>query len=165
MEIADLNGLSRDDAVRALTNCCTATAWAEAMADLRPFSSVETVQVAALAVWRSLDRDAWLDAFAGHPRIGEMAPGSDRHAEWSRREQEAAAGADGGTAAALRAANRAYEERFGHVYLVFATGKTAPDMLELCRSRLENPPEIELRVAAAEHEKITARRLERLLAG
>ena len=165
MELADLNSRSRDDAVRALRNCCAAAAWAEAMADLRPFSSVEAVQAAALDVWRSLDRDAWLDAFAGHPRIGEIAPGSDRHAEWSRREQEAAAGTDGETAAALRAANRSYEQRFGHVYLVFATGKTGPEMLELCRARLENPPEIELLVAAAEHEQITALRLERLLAG
>ena len=106
-----------------------------------------------------------LRALAAHPRIGERAPGPDREAAWSRREQSGVDGAGDETRAALVAANQAYEERFGHVFLVFATGRSAADMLAAAQERLGNDEEAERRVVGEELAKIAALRLERWVAG
>jgi OHCU decarboxylase len=109
-------------------------------------------------VWWSLGPDDWREAFAHHPRIGERAEG------WSAAEQAGVAGAAGDVRAQLAAANRAYETRFGHIYLVRAAGRGADELLALARARLANDAETELRVAAEEQRQITRLRLERLFA-
>ena len=110
------------------------------------------------AIWRALSRGDWLEAFAAHARIGERTSGT------AAREQAGARSASPQTLESLSRANREYEERFGHVFIVCATGKTAGQMLDLCRARLHNDPERELEVAAEEQRQITRLRLERIFA-
>jgi len=164
--LGDLNALPGDEAAAALLGCCGSPRWAREMAMRRPFASRDDVLAAADAVWWALDTAEWDDAFAAHPRIGERkaAPAQDaRAAAWSAQEQSGAAAAGPDVAAAIAEGNRAYEARFGRIYIVCATGKSAEEMLGILRSRLANEPQTELRVAAGEQAKITRLRLEKLL--
>ena len=156
--------------------CCGSRRWAERMLSQRPFRDRDDVFDSAERIWWDLAREDWLEAFAAHPRIGQRAtgigqPGSPAHRapltahqQWSSQEQSQVAAAADAIKAALAEANAEYERRFGHIYIVCATGKSAEEMLELCRSRLGNEAGQELRVAAAEQAKITRLRLEKLLA-
>jgi allantoicase len=148
----------RDAAVAELRSCCASMEWVTAMFDARPFQSWERLAQAADRVWAQLGREAWLEAFAAHPRIGEKK--ADR---FSSGEQDGTASASDETMSALAAANRDYEARFGHVYLVCATGRTADEMLAFARERMKNEPDAELRVAAEEQRKITRLRLLKLV--
>jgi OHCU decarboxylase len=164
--LAWLNALGAEQAEAELLTCCGARAWARSMAACRPFPDRQSLLDRAGAVWRGLSRDDWLEAFRAHPRIGERlnaARGDVRVARWSETEQSGALGATADVAAELAAANRAYEERFGHVFLISATGKSAEEMLAALHERLHNDPDTELRVAASEQAKITRSRLEKLL--
>ena len=110
--------------------------------------------------------DDWREAFRHHPRIGERQAErtqSDTARGLSSREQAAVQGAGEDDIAALAEANRAYEARFGHGFIVCATGRTAPEMLAMLKERVKNDPATELTIAAGEHRKITRLRLERLL--
>ncbi len=156
---AYLDGLSEDAARAVLARCCSARRWVEEMLAARPFASDAELLESAGRIWWALGREDWLEAFAGHPRIGART--TDRGA---RREQAGVDGATAATRAALTRGNRAYEERFGHVFLVCATGKTAGEMLGALRDRLANDPTTELRIAAGEQAKITRLRLETLAA-
>jgi OHCU decarboxylase len=158
MTLNDLNGLDLGAATRELARCCGSARWANAMAARRPFESAEDLYRAADAVWWSLDSGDWLEAFGHHPRIGERAAG------WAKDEQAGARGAAQTTLDALTALNREYELKFGHVFLICATGKSADDMLRELRRRLPNDPAPELRIAAGEQAKITRLRLQKLLA-
>jgi OHCU decarboxylase len=157
--LGELNRLPRPEAVELFLSCCGARSWAEGMTRARPFASREELLLEAERLWRSLPRASWIEAFTAHPRIGERVAGQ------TAREQEGARGASSETLAALAQANRLYEARFGRVFLVFASGKSAEEMLAICRARLHNGPETELSVAAAEQEKITRLRLEKLFTG
>jgi allantoicase len=161
-----LNAMSVDDARAALLRCCGATRWAGWMLAQRPFASTEALLKAAAGVWGEMQRADCLEAFSHHPEIGgDLAALEARFpttASWSSSEQSGIAGAGRGTLEALRDGNAEYSARFGHVFLVCATGKTAAEMLALLRARLPNDPETELRVAAAEQAKITRIRLEKL---
>ncbi len=126
----------------------------------RPFSDDRAVIEAAERTWRALDRADRLEAFAAHPRIGDR----DVRERWSRAEQSGVASASDDVLAELAASNAEYERRFGHVFLICASGLTAEEMLRALRGRLENEPEVELEVASAEQAKITRLRLERLAA-
>ncbi len=130
----------------------------------RPYADRTALHAAAERCWGALSPAGWREAFAHHPRIGEAAgPRGSATAAWAGAEQAGATGADAATLAALAEGNRAYEARFGHVFLVCATGRGAAEMLALLRARLANEPAAELRVAAAEQAKITRLRLEKLL--
>jgi OHCU decarboxylase len=160
-----LNMVGRAEAVAALQACCASRRWAERMAALRPFPLLEAVLAAAEETWWRLEPKDWHEAFAAHPRIGERAaarPAPDRG--WSAGEQAGAAGMEAARAARLAEVNQQYEERFGWVYLVCASGKSGDEMLDVLERRLGDDPEHELRVAAAEQAKITRLRLEKLLA-
>ena len=100
----------------------------------------------------------WREAFAAHPRIGESP-----RTEWAREEQAGATSAPSDTMRALADVNREYERRFGHIFIVFATGKTADEMLAIARQRMQNSPEQELRTAAEQQLKITKLRLMKLV--
>lgn len=168
MTLAELNALPDAAAAAALLTCCGSPRWAREMAGRRPFGGMAELRAAADAVWWSLDAADWDDAFAAHPRIGERkaAPAQGAQAAaWSAQEQSGAALAEEDVAAALAEGNRAYEQRFGRIYIVCATGKTAEEMLAILRARLANDPETELRAAAGEQARITALRLEKLVAG
>lgn len=163
-----LNALPAAAAERELLTCCGSREWARRMAAARPFADLPALLARAEEVWRSLDEREWREAFRAHPRIGERRAEAEesrteRERGWSAAEQSGMGSADDATRAALADGNRAYEARFGDVYLVCATGRTAEEMLEMLRRRLENDPAEEIRVAAAEQAKITALRLRRLV--
>ena len=123
------------------------------MAQLRPFESREVLLAAADEVWKSLGPDDWREAFAHHPRIGERASGT------AANEQSGMRSAADDVRARLAQANRDYEARFGYIYIVCATGRSADEMLDIVQERLNNEPETELKVAAEEQRKITQIRL------
>jgi 2-oxo-4-hydroxy-4-carboxy-5-ureidoimidazoline decarboxylase len=152
-----LNAMSASDAQRELARCCGSRRWAETMARRRPFPDEDALYHAAEQVWWSLGADDWLEAFGHHPRIGERAAG------WARDEQSGVSTASRVTMASLAAFNADYERKFGYVFLICATGRSAEDMLGDVQRRLGNDPEPELRVAAGEQAKITRLRLEKLL--
>ena len=129
------------------------------MAGARPFPDASSLAETADATWRELSPDDWLEAFSAHPAIGseiDLSP-------FSRQEQSGTRGADSDTLAELADLNRRYADRFGHVFLVCATGRTAAEMLAIGRKRLGNDAETELAIAAEEQRKITRLRLEKLL--
>jgi allantoicase len=167
-----LDALPPGVAAAALADCCGAPEWQRRMRERRPFGSAAELFAAADLIWEDLDREQWLRAFAAHPEIGARAASADRaHAQgergraWSAGEQAGAAGAGATTLAALADCNRAYRERFGHAFIVCATGKSAEEMLALCRERLDHDADRELLVAGEEQRKITRLRLEKLLEG
>lgn len=147
------------DAERELRHCCSSQQWAELMAAARPFASWESLIETADRVWLSVSPDEWLHAFHAHPRIGERKAG----ARWTAQEQSGTRTASDETRDALTEGNRAYEEKFGFIYLVCATGRSADEMLANLRERIGNDRETELRAAAEEQRKITALRLEKLV--
>ncbi|HEY7114707.1 MAG TPA: 2-oxo-4-hydroxy-4-carboxy-5-ureidoimidazoline decarboxylase [Thermoanaerobaculia bacterium] len=149
-----LNGLGAEEAQAELLACCGSTAWARRMAEERPFRDLDHLRETAERVWGELTREDWLEAFRAHPRIGDpKATGR------AAREQVATRSAPPEVLAALAAGNRRYESRFGHVFLICATGKSAAEMVEELEKRLSNDRALELRIAAAEQRKITRLRL------
>lgn len=164
--LARLNAMAAGEARAALLRCCGSERWADAMAAGRPYRNDEALFSAAERTWSELERSDWLEAFSHHPRIGDRAALQERFAAtraWSAGEQGEVAMAAVDVLDALAEGNRAYEERFGHVFLVCATERTADEMLAQLRERLPNAPEVELRVAAAEQAKIMRLRLAKLL--
>lgn len=161
---ARLDALPDAEAQAALARCCGARRWVEAMLRARPFHDGARLDRAVDRAFDALVSDDWLEAFAAHPRIGEKKERLQAfaHAEDSEREQAGVRGAHVATLAALSDGNRRYEEKFGHVFLVCATGKSADQMLAILRSRLANGPEAELAIAAGEQKKITRLRLAEL---
>lgn len=160
--LAALNAASAAEAEEWLLACCASRAWAQRMAAGRPYADVDALTRAGETQVRALDRAELGEALAAHPRIGERAPGGGTGAGWSRREQSVAAGAGEDVQAALREANRAYEERFGRVFLVFATGRSAEEILAEAYRRLGEDPETEWGTVVDELVRITRLRLERL---
>ena len=157
MTLAELNALTPDRAAEALRACCGASRWVSAMVARRPFTSVDDVFAAADSEWKRMGPDDWHEAFSHHPRIGERAAG------WAAGEQASVATAGSTVQEQLGDVNRAYEQKFGHIYIVCATGKSADELLSIARARLSNPPSAELRIAADEQRKITQLRLRKLL--
>ncbi|MGH8914709.1 MAG: allantoicase [Acidimicrobiia bacterium] len=152
-----LNSLFEAEAGQFLHTACTAARWVEIMEAGRPYGDPAGVLAAADAAFDGLAEDDWLEAFAGHPRIGE------RGDEVANREQSAAAGAPGRILESLAGANRAYEAAFGFTYIVHATGKSAEEMLEMARERLSNTRDQEIANASVEQRAITRTRLRRML--
>ena len=156
------NGLPEAAAVAELLAVCHSRRWAERVADGRPYADLAALQAAADEVWTGLDPADWLEAFKAHPRIGESG---GRSAEWSRQEQAGVGGAGADLRDRLAAGNAEYERRFGHVFLIAAAGRDAPEILDALQDRLGNDPGTELRVAAGEHRRITRLRIEKLMQG
>jgi OHCU decarboxylase len=165
-DLERLNTLSPEEAESELLKCCGSTLWARRMGGERPFHDLQELLTKADAIWWSLDAEDWLEAFSRHPKIGEKesvrAQSKDAH-QWSEQEQAGTNSADEETRLALAEANREYERKFGHIYIICATGKTADEMLSILRERLQNDRDNELRVAAEEQRKITHLRLKKLL--
>ena len=126
------------------------------MMDARPLGDA---LAKADEIWNALAERDWLEAFAAHPRIGESRPA----AKWASVEQSGTSTATEETMNAIGNANREYENRFGYIYIVCATGKSADEMLAIVRERLQNDPAKELRIAAEEQRKITRLRLLKLV--
>jgi 2-oxo-4-hydroxy-4-carboxy-5-ureidoimidazoline decarboxylase len=157
-DLAALNALPRGDFEELLLGCCAAPGWARRVAEGRPYNSVADLIAAADAAWAARDPGDLDTAMAAHPRIGER-----RLSGWSAGEQ-AGVGEDAETLTALADANAAYEQRFGHVFLICATGRGPAEILAELNHRMAHDPATERKVAAAEIGKITALRLRKLAA-
>lgn len=165
-ELGTLNSLAPQVCRAELLKCCGSARWAERMAAARPFDDVNSMLERADKIWWELDEEDWLEAFSHHPKIGEKRAAvvqSKEAARWSEQEQSASSAAAEETRSELLALNRAYEERFGFIFIVCATGKTGEGMLALLKERLRNDTDTELRIAAEEQRRITHLRLRKLL--
>ena len=168
MTLETFNRLPSEQAAEALARCCGARAWVESMLGERPFRDEPALFAAADSAAVALRPEDWREAFAHHPKIGDLESLRRRFATtaaWASGEQAGASGASPRTLARLAEDNRAYEEKFGYIFIVCATGKSADEMLAALEGRLENSPETEIVIAAAEQRKITRLRLEKLLRG
>jgi len=126
--LAWLNSLTADDAAKELLQCCGSKRWAEEMANARPYPNEETLLARADDVWWSLDRSDWLEAFRSHPKIGEKKAAdkvSAQSQQWSGQEQSGVANASQNTVDSLAALNEDYEQKFGFIFIICATGKTS----------------------------------------
>ena len=165
-DLAWLNSLPAVEAEKELLQCCGSRRWAEQMAAARPYHTLETLLASANEIWWTLDRNDWLEAFRSHPKIGEKKaaePASTQAHQWSGQEQSGVATASQDTVDSLASLNRAYEEKFGFIFIICATGKTSGEMLSALRERLDHDAADELPIAAAEQSKITVLRLKKLL--
>jgi 2-oxo-4-hydroxy-4-carboxy-5-ureidoimidazoline decarboxylase len=166
-KLASLNSLSANEAQSELLKCCGSKRWAERLCAEWPFEGLDDLNAKADRVWWSLEPGDWLEAFLSHPKIGEKkaaAATSEQSKQWSAAEQ-AGIGAVASTLATLAELNQKYEDKFGYIFIVCASGKSSDEMLAILRSRLENDGEEELRIAAAEQAKITRLRLSKLVEG
>jgi len=164
--LPEFNSLSAQAAQEALFVCCGSLAWVERMDKLRPFESRQELFERASMIWRGLSEKDWKDAFSHHPRIGDLESLKKKFArtkEWAEQEQKGSAGASESVLQALARGNKTYENQFGYIFIVCATGKTAEEMLNLLEERIQNKPEVEILKASAEQEKITQLRLEKLI--
>lgn len=160
-----LTALSPERATAEFSACCASVRWAAALTARRPFETVSSLYSAAAEELSALDWSDVLEALAAHPRIGRPAAGSGVEAQWSRTEQAGAAAAPPSTADALAAANAAYEARFGFVFLIRATGRTAEEMLGAAIQRLGHDEPTEQFVVRGELAQIVRLRLDRMLDG
>lgn len=166
MTLEELNHLSRTEAALVLSRCCGSAQWAKNMALKRPYFIEEELFNAADSTWQRLSPDDWKEAFSYHPKIGDIKSLREKFASthvWAEGEQSGANNASGETLKQLAASNNEYEEKFGFIFIVCATGKSADEMLTLLKKRLQNSPAEELHIAAEEQRKITRLRLEKLL--
>jgi len=167
MTLAEFNYLSKPEQSATLAKCCGATAWVDKMIERFPFADKASLLKDAEQTWWQCTEKDWLEAFTHHPRIGSretMAEKFSSTVHWTVNEQKGAAEANEETLDALLADNQEYEKKFGFIFIVCATGKSAIEMLSLLQLRLLHEKEIEIRIAAAEQHKITLLRLEKLLA-
>lgn len=166
MTLAEFNALPSTRAESVLQDCCGSARWAARVAAQRPFAGVNALYDVADTIWRNLERADWLEAFSHHPQIGEKpATGSTSARKWAEGEQTGARAVNEDVKTRLAHGNRAYFEKFGYIYIVCATGKSAEEMLALLEQRLQNDPARELPIAAEQQRLITRLRLEKLLAG
>ena len=166
--LARWNRLPIGEAMRAILPCCGSKGWAQGMVARRPFADEPALLAASNETWRNLTRSDWMEAFHSHPRIGESRPlqsSSAQSVEWSAQEQRNVGDAEATVRIALVDANREYEQRFNRVFIVCATGKSAPEILEILRRRLKNDAETDLHEAAEQQRQITEIRLRKWLHG
>jgi OHCU decarboxylase len=173
MRLDELNALDDAGAERELTRCCGSRRWAQRIAAARPFRDFASLADAADRIWWALDEADWREAFAAHPKIGGAAEaaGAGRARAggvadtvgWAAQEQSGVAAATRDVTDRLAIANRDYEARFGYIFIICATGRSAVEMLDALERRLGHAPEQELRLAAEEQRKITRLRLTKLL--
>lgn len=174
--LARWNRLSADDAAEEILACCGSTTWACELVARRPFKDESALVSTSDEIWKRVEVADWMEAFSKHPRIGERkaqqtashrdpgVPARDRSAAWSAQEQQSVESAEDEVQLALAEANAEYERRFRNVFIVCASGKSAPEMLGILRRRLRNDDAAELREAAEEQLKITNIRLKKWLA-
>jgi OHCU decarboxylase len=168
--LARWNRLPAHEAMNAILPCCGSRAWAEGMVARRPFADEAQLLTASNETWRKVTPADWMEAFRSHPRIGEKKPVTGLSAppqsvEWSSQEQRDVTDADTAAKTALAEANREYERRFNRIFIVCATGKSAAEILEILRRRLNNDAEIELHEAAEQQRQINELRLRKWLQG
>jgi OHCU decarboxylase len=161
-----LNNVEREIAEIRFFDCCGSRKWAQKMTETRPFADLSSLLKEAEQIWQSLEDQDWLEAFASHPKIGShkaVPKQQEQSAKWSKSEQSRTQTATEMVLDELAESNRLYENKFGYIFIVCATGKSAEEMLEICQRRLINNADVEFRIAAEEQRKITKIRLKKLL--
>jgi 2-oxo-4-hydroxy-4-carboxy-5-ureidoimidazoline decarboxylase len=161
------NLLPADEAAKAILPCCGSGAWASGMAANRPIQDMATLLATSDRIWRDLSEADWMEAFRSHPRIGETrAPrqSSAKSQNWSVQEQSRAGESGDSLKRALAESNREYEQRFGRIFIICATGKSGEEILANLRQRLNNDRATELQEAAEQQRQITQLRLRKWLA-
>ncbi|RYG69393.1 2-oxo-4-hydroxy-4-carboxy-5-ureidoimidazoline decarboxylase [bacterium] len=164
--LARLNGLNEKNAWDELLRCCGASKWALKMMSARPFVNSEALYARSERVFASFQEIDWLEAFSHHPKIGDIDALRLKFAttrEWAGNEQIGTSTADEATLEALATGNEAYEKKFGFIFIICATGKSAAEMLDALNDRLGNDRETELRNAGEHQQRITHLRIEKLL--
>jgi 2-oxo-4-hydroxy-4-carboxy-5-ureidoimidazoline decarboxylase len=165
--LSEWNVLPQADAAATLLDCCGSPAWAKILTSGRPFPDEGALLQAADRAWRQLSPVEWREAFHSHPRIGESKPQTivpALSAAWSAQEQGAVSTAGAQEKSVLAEANRAYEQKFGYIFIVCATGKSVAEVLEILRCRMHNDADSELREAAEQQRQIMQLRLKKWLA-
>ena len=163
--LASLNAMSANKAEEEFLKCCGSPEWTRRVTTERPFASLDDLISKSERVWWSLEPHDWLEAFRSHPKIGEQKADQQvsREAQgWSEQEQSGIRDSAQQTLRELAELNRAYEEKFGYIFIVCASGKGSEEMLAILRERLQNKPDEELRFTAAEQARITELRLRKL---
>ena len=148
-----------------LTKCCGSGRWVNNFAECFPFNIKEQMFAKAEDIWLGLDEKDWLEAFTHHPKIGDLASlekkfGSTK--DFTTNEQSSVNQASMKTLKELAEYNKKYEDKFGFIFIVCATGKSADEMLALVKERINNNYTEEIRIAMGEQNKITKLRLEKL---
>ncbi|SMB88245.1 OHCU decarboxylase [Hymenobacter roseosalivarius DSM 11622] len=167
MTLAELNALPTPALTETLRKCCGSTAWVEAMTRVFPVADLETLFEQASTIWYGLSEHDWREAFTHHPKIGDINSLKEKFAStsaWAAGEQAAVQHSSQAVLEALAEGNTCYEQKFGYIFIVCATGKSAAQMLALLQARLPNEPAAEIKLARGEQAKITQIRLEKLLA-
>ncbi|MBA2341096.1 MAG: 2-oxo-4-hydroxy-4-carboxy-5-ureidoimidazoline decarboxylase [Pyrinomonadaceae bacterium] len=165
IDLERINSLDEEAFREELHRCCGSRRWVELMAARRSFTDGAALSKAAEEIWFGLSREDWLEAFSHHPKIGDVENLREKFSntlQWAKNEQSAVEVASEETIKALAEANQAYENRFGYIFIVCATGKSADEMLAILQHRLRNEPSEELQIAAREQHKITNLRLMKL---
>lgn len=167
MTLSEFHALPEKEAFGTLFLCCGCTNWAQQLAAARPFGTLEDVKSTSDRIWAETTESDWLEAFSHHPKIGDVKSLEKKFAStaaWASGEQASVQQASSDVIQRLAQGNSEYENRFGFIFIVCATGKSAAEMLELLENRLPNDRETELRIAADEQNKITHIRLNKLFA-
>jgi 2-oxo-4-hydroxy-4-carboxy-5-ureidoimidazoline decarboxylase len=165
MNFLEFQALPQELAEQTLLRCCGSKIWANQMAKTRPFQSLKNMHRDAVKTWESLHVQDWLEAFAHHPRIGDRKALATRFAStrnWSVIEQAGVVVAEEDVLDRLAYGNDNYTQRFGYVFLVCATGKTAIEILNFLEDRIKNSPEKELQIAQKEQQKIMSLRISKM---
>ncbi len=165
MIIEQFNKLSIDQAQQLLFNCCGSTVWSTKLVARRPFHSIIELKTDSDKIWLQCEETDWLEAFTHHPKIGDVKSLTEKFAttkEWASNEQSGVNEASTFTIDKLSEGNRAYEEKFGFIFIVCATGKSAAEMLSLLEVRLSNEQSTEIKIAMQEQNKITQLRIDKL---
>lgn len=166
MTLHELNILPKQQLREELTKCCGSQAWIEKMLPFFPADDMVELLEDAEEQWFKCSEQDWKEAFAQHPKIGDMESLEKKFAStatWASGEQGDIAKAPPKTLQQLNEANQQYEDKFGYIFIVCATGKSADEMLGMLQTRLQNSPEVEIEIAADEQNKITKLRIEKLL--
>lgn len=166
MNLQQLNSLTDEELGNELKKCCGSQRWITAMLATHPYSTEATIYTLSDTIWRELSEPDYLQAFAQHPMIGDLNSLQKKFsasADWASDEQQGTNHASIEVLTALSKGNHDYLEKFGFIFIVCASGKSAIEMLDLLEQRLSNERATELKIAASEQNKITNLRLQKLL--
>ena len=166
MTLHELNTLPKQQLREELTKCCGSASWVNKMLPFFPADDLVELLEDAEEQWFKCSEEDWKEAFAQHPKIGDMESLQKKFAstaKWASGEQAGVDNASPQTLEALAEANKKYEDKFGYIFIVCATGKSAEEILEILNARLRNDTKDEIEIAADEQNKITKLRIEKLL--
>ncbi len=167
MTLQHFNTLIPQHQKEELFKCCGCSKWVEQLSKILPLSSVEELKINSDKIWFALNQKDWLEAFSHHPKIGDVKALEKKFAstaQWASGEQASVNAATQNVLNELRELNEEYENKFGYIFIVCATGKSAEEMLSFLKLRLKNNPDEEIKIAAAEQNKITHLRIDKLFA-